>query len=134
MKRPRPTPRDFAALRQEAEANLRERGEGFPTPPATDAARLIHELQVAQIELQMQNDELRRAQREIEASRDRYADLYDFAPVGYLTLDLHGQIWARRARCCSDPDSTSSSSSRIDPNFTSFAGSSSRPAAGKAAS
>ncbi|MCP4699881.1 MAG: response regulator [Gammaproteobacteria bacterium] len=59
---------------------------------AKQARRLIHELQVSQIELEIQNDALRRAQQEIEATRDQYAALYDFAPVGYFTLDANGAI------------------------------------------
>ena len=54
--------------------------------------RLLHELQVHQIELEMQNRELREAREQIEEARDRYAELYDFAPVGYMILDENGVI------------------------------------------
>ena len=60
--------------------------------PVKDVQQLVHELQVHQIELEMQNDELRRTQLELEAARDRYVDLYDFSPAGHLTLDTHGTI------------------------------------------
>lgn len=54
--------------------------------------RTLHELQVHQVELQMQNEDLRRNQVELEAARDRYFDFYDNAPVGYCTLSEYGLI------------------------------------------
>jgi len=52
----------------------------------------LHELEVHQIELKMQNEELRRVQNELEAKQKEYSDLYEFAPVGYVTLDEQGLI------------------------------------------
>ena len=57
-----------------------------------DAQRVLHDLQVHRIELELQNEELRRAQDALEASRARYFDLYDLAPVGYFTLNEGGLI------------------------------------------
>ncbi len=54
--------------------------------------RLVHELEIHQIELEMQNTELFRAREELELSRNKYAELYDFAPVGYFTFDSCGVI------------------------------------------
>ncbi|MDP2646454.1 MAG: PAS domain-containing protein [Desulfobacterales bacterium] len=66
--------------------------EAFSEMPPEKMASLIHELQVHQVELEMQNDELRRVQGELEKTRDRYAHLYDFAPLGYFTLSEKGII------------------------------------------
>ena len=74
-------------LRDRAEQLLSESPKGFKDIPAEDIQNIIHELQVHQIELEMQNEELRRTQAELEESRNRYVDLYDFAPVGYVTVD-----------------------------------------------
>jgi PAS domain S-box-containing protein len=71
-----------------AETLTRSTGEVSPDELAT----LVRELGVHQAQLEMQNEELRQAQAELERSRDRYADLYDRAPLGYVTLDSLGHI------------------------------------------
>ncbi|MBK5281534.1 MAG: PAS domain S-box protein [Nitrospiraceae bacterium] len=82
----------FTKFRGQAEARLRVTKRDVAAMPVKDVQQLVHELQVHQIELEMQNEELLRAQVELEAVRDRYMDLYDFSPVGYLTLDTQGTI------------------------------------------
>lgn len=69
-----------------------------PARTEADTQRLVHELQVHQIELEMQNEELQRARQEMEAGLEKYSDLYDFAPVGYLTLDRGGAICGANLR------------------------------------
>jgi PAS domain S-box-containing protein len=82
-------------LRHRAEELLRAKTAETP-PNRTDdeSQRLSHELEVHQIELEMQNAELRKSRDEVEATLERYIDLYDFAPVGYFTLDREGVIHA----------------------------------------
>jgi diguanylate cyclase (GGDEF)-like protein/PAS domain S-box-containing protein len=63
-----------------------------PEASARSVEQLLHELQMHEVELEMQNEALRRAQMALEESRDRYLDLYEFAPVGYLSLTPDGQI------------------------------------------
>ncbi|MDP1773273.1 MAG: EAL domain-containing protein [Methylobacter sp.] len=63
-----------------------------PAPPSPSVEELLHELRVHQIELEMQNEELQRARTALEASHNRYLNLYEFAPVGYFTLTPEGEI------------------------------------------
>lgn len=60
--------------------------------PSAENIRLLHELQTHQVELEMQNKQLREAQEQLEESRSRYADLFDLAPVAYLVFDRNGTI------------------------------------------
>jgi len=88
---------DPVKLRRRAEARLSEQRKG-PRSHAgeekseADTQRLFHELQVHQIELEMQNAELQNARNELERTLEKYTDLYDFAPVGYFSLDESGVI------------------------------------------
>jgi len=88
----KPLGEDQPQLRTDAESRLTEDSKAEAAMHAPPAEELLHELQVHQIELEMQNEELHRAQQTIEESRDRYQDLYDFAPIGYLTLDRSAVI------------------------------------------
>ncbi len=92
MKEDKRKPKKVSQLRKRAEDALQGKTEELQELSINDARSLIHELQVHQIELEMQNEELRRAQKELEESRDRYSDLYDFAPVGYFSFDKNGLI------------------------------------------
>ena len=98
-----PAPADSAAsasaadaLRRRAEALARERGTSSQGQLAgfslEEVEKMLHELRVHQIELELQNEELRRTQAELSAGRARYFDLYELAPVGYLTLSESGMI------------------------------------------
>jgi PAS domain S-box-containing protein len=87
-------PTDAAELHQRAEARLGESKRGKASRPGTkeETQRLIHKLQVRQIELEKQNEELQQARRETEKGLEQYADLYDSAPVGYFILNREGVI------------------------------------------
>jgi PAS domain S-box-containing protein len=84
------------ALRKRAEEIVRETAartpENIEAFSSEEVRRSLHELQVHQIELEMQNEELRRAQVELDAARSRYFDLYDLAPISYLTVSEKGLI------------------------------------------
>ncbi len=87
-----PTPSRPASLRARAEAAVRASRTDIALMAPEQTQRLVHELQVHQIELEMQNEELRRAQGELVESSDRFTDLYDFAPVGYVTIGDAGIV------------------------------------------
>jgi len=77
--------KDSTDLRQACGGSLAETIRRLGALAPQESWLLLHELQVHQIELEMQNEELRRTQIELEASRARYFDLYNLAPVGYMT-------------------------------------------------
>ena len=87
-----PSSPDPADLRRAAEARLQQRRATTGPRTGTDLARLQQELEVHQTELEMQNESLLKSQAELEAALEGYTDLYDFAPVGYLTLGPAGGI------------------------------------------
>ncbi len=88
--------RRHAKLRSLAESRLPKKGKSPKTTKAqtsaADTQRLLHELQVHQIELEMQNAELQESRDRSEALLEKYTDLYDFAPVGYFSLNTTGRI------------------------------------------
>ena len=93
--------KDTRTLRRKAEKRLSEAPEKSAFTPGMDPQKLIHELSVHEIELEMQNEELRRSQETLEESRNEYAELYDFSPVGYLTLDKKGLVTRANLTACS---------------------------------
>jgi PAS domain S-box-containing protein len=80
-------------LRSRAEARLRGwRSMAGAQKSKPDSVRMVHELEVHQIELEMQNTELQEARNRMEGLLEKYTDLYDFAPVGYFSIDEQGRI------------------------------------------
>jgi len=84
-------PLSAGELRRQAEERLDGLSAASPSAPE-ELAAAVHELRVHQIELEMQNEELRRAQLELGAQREKYFELFDLAPVGYLTLSDEGIV------------------------------------------
>ena len=79
------------SLRERAENELKTLDDS-QEKSVLNAQKLIYELEVSQVELKMQNEELQSAQTEITQLKDTYQELYDDAPVGYLTLNQNGLI------------------------------------------
>jgi PAS domain-containing protein len=85
---------DAQLLRKNAEKKLKEaQNNSADAVVETDVKRLVHELQVHQIELEMQNEELRQANERAETALKKYTMMYDFAPMGYFTIDHNGIIY-----------------------------------------
>ena len=65
-----------------------------------DVPHLVHQLQVQQVQLEMQNEELRQSQEMLAESCDHYTQLYDFSPAGYVTLNSEGMMTEANLRFC----------------------------------
>jgi PAS domain S-box-containing protein len=91
MKQDKPNSPDFSQLRRQAEERFAAKQREIGQPPGY-VDKLLHELEVRQIELELQNEELRGTQAQLQESLMEYSDLYDFAPLGYLTLNEDGLI------------------------------------------
>jgi len=92
MQRERDEQKQSSELRKRAEKKIERRISSFDEQPSADLKQVLHELQVHQIEIEMQNEELRRASHELEESQRRYLDIYEFAPIGYFVFDINGFI------------------------------------------
>jgi len=93
MNKKEPNLTESQLLRLKAEEKLKKKRKKIPLEiRESDAKKLLHELQVHQIELEMQNEELKQANDTAEEALRRYTMLYDFAPMGYFILDDDGSI------------------------------------------
>ncbi|NIR25542.1 MAG: PAS domain S-box protein, partial [Gammaproteobacteria bacterium] len=82
----------YLEIRSRAKELLERRGRTDMPEDWKDITKLFEELEVSQIELELQNDELLRYQQELIESRNRYSNLYDLAPIGYVTLDAESRV------------------------------------------
>src|SRR5262245_59220557 len=83
---------EFSELRKRAEKAIEDQLAHIEYFSPEDTVKIIYELRVHQLELELQNEELRSIRRELEISHSKYVDLYEFSPVGLLTLDREGVI------------------------------------------
>jgi len=80
------------SLQERAQEIAQTSGGDTRKMTSTKVQHVIHELELHQIDLELQNEELRRTQVQLSESRDRYSDLYEFAPIGYITLNKEGEV------------------------------------------
>ncbi len=85
-----------ANFRRRAEEAVRDQALDLAELSDNDIQELIHELQIHRIELELQNEELRQTQLELENSCDKYFELYNSTPVGYFTIQTTWFIWNTR--------------------------------------
>jgi len=83
---------DAKTIRQKAEALLRDEYSEKELASEKDLPKILHELRVHQVELEIQNEELRRIQVELQSTQSKYFDLFNLAPVSYFSFDEHGKI------------------------------------------
>jgi len=91
---------DKLALRKAAEKAYAAKNISAPVLTPEDCKILFHELGAHQIELELQNNELQKAQEEADTLRSRYVELYDYAPVGYMSLDKDCRITEINLNAC----------------------------------
>src|SRR6185503_12782173 len=90
MKKRPPDPIDPHRLRKRAEGKVEHAGSADGRTPERD--QLLQELEIHKVELEMQNDQLRTTQVELAEGLDRYTQLFDFAPIGYVTMTREGSV------------------------------------------
>jgi PAS domain S-box-containing protein len=86
------TRHSYEALRRRAERIMKDAGGETTVPVDYSLEEILHELEIHHVELDLQNEELRRTAKALEATQDEYMDLYNSAPVGFVTVDKEGNI------------------------------------------
>ena len=99
MEEDMPPPKNVQKLRDRAEAAANASSYVVPETLPEDFRRVVHDLQVHQIELEMQNEELRSTQIQLLEAQEHLTELYDFAPVGYMSLSDKGIILEANLTC-----------------------------------
>ncbi|QTA78268.1 PAS domain-containing protein [Desulfonema limicola] len=82
----------FQKLREQAEVMINKAEQKDREFDANDLKKILHELEVSRIELEIQNEELRHSQASLDLSRQEYFELFEFAPIGYAVLNSKGMV------------------------------------------